>query len=372
MISVCLYSIRGIQPEVTPFFCNVNKRCHLVIHLPSTGKYIGNVHRLYGQAFVAYVAIEVHKAGMIGRNDAFCTGLPGIGNFLIGHAHGNRFKLNGKGAAKATTGFHIIHLRKLQSFYLCQQGPWFCLYFAFAQGSAGIMVSGFCMQGGAQIFYLQYVHEEVGKFKGSLLQFLLLRCGGKNYQTVLDSNCEQIQRRKRWVLQRIFRPTEIVQKFGAYFFCFPLKPCIECRLAAAGLLCIVRYGAARFLQHFHHIEGCLRVKLINKTRYKKLYVHAPYPLPHFLFPSWGRKKEAYFLNELPNAIILMAVIAASSPLWPCLPPMRSSACCWLSTVSTPKMVGTGRVRLSCNTPWVTPWHTYSKWGYRHAIHSPGL
>ena len=35
----------------------------------------------------------------------------------------------------------------------------------------------------------------------------------------------------------------------------------------------------------------------------------------------------------------MAVIAASSPLLPWIPPARSRACCWLFGVKTPKITG---------------------------------
>ena len=58
-----------------------------------------------------------------------------------------------------------------------------------------------------------------------------------------------------------------------------------------------------------------------------------------------------------NATMVSAVVAASTPLWPAGPPQRSSACCSSSTVSTPKITGTGLSTLSAVTPCVTLWHT---------------
>jgi len=46
-------------------------------------------------------------------------------------------------------------------------------------------------------------------------------------------------------------------------------------LTTAGLICIVRNGTARFFQYFNHIKCSIRVKLIDKTRYKNLDVHKP-------------------------------------------------------------------------------------------------
>ncbi len=46
-----------------------------------------------------------------------------------------------------------------------------------------------------------------------------------------------------------------------------------------------------------------------------------------------------YKNDFFNSTILIAVIAASSPLLPCLPPARSIACCWLFVVSMPKING---------------------------------
>src|SRR5579859_6266186 len=136
-------------------------------------------------------------------------------------------------------------------------------------------------------------------------------------------------------------PAKVLQEFRADLARLVPEPCVEGRLAATGLLGIIGYFHAGLFQDLHHIKGGLRIKLVHKTWYEQLYRH-----------------KKVFLT----AIIFNAVIAASSPLWPCLPPMRSSACCWLSTVRMPKMVGIGRVRFSCSTPSVTARHTYSKCG----------
>ena len=44
-------------------------------------------------------------------------------------------------------------------------------------------------------------------------------------------------------------------------------------------------------------------------------------------------------NQRAKYTILMAVTAHSSPLLPCIPPARSSACCMVSVVMSPKMTG---------------------------------
>jgi hypothetical protein len=45
-------------------------------------------------------------------------------------------------------------------------------------------------------------------------------------------------------------------------------------LAAAGLVGIVAYRAARFFQHFYHAKAHVGVQLVNKTGYKNLNGHA--------------------------------------------------------------------------------------------------
>src|SRR6186997_2802997 len=76
----------------------------------------------------------------------------------------------------------------------------------------------------------------------------------------------------------IIGAAKIFYKFYTYRSCLIPKACVECRLPATGLFCIVSNSAAGFLQHFDHIKSRLRIKLINKTRYKELYVHKP-PVP---------------------------------------------------------------------------------------------
>ena len=66
---------------------------------------------------------------------------------------------------------------------------------------------------------------------------------------------------------------------------------------------------------------------------------------------------AYFLNLLLKSTILMAVIAHSSPLLPCIPPARSSACCMVSVVMRPKITGISPCVLSAAIPCVVPAHT---------------
>ena len=48
---------------------------------------------------------------------------------------------------------------------------------------------------------------------------------------------------------------------------------VECRLAATGLLLIVRYGATCFFQHLYHVECGLREKLVYKAGNENLNVH---------------------------------------------------------------------------------------------------
>src|SRR5262249_27865394 len=60
--------------------------------------------------------------------------------------------------------------------------------------------------------------------------------------------------------------------------------------------------------------------------------------------------------------ISTATAAASTPLWPPVPPARSQACSTSSTVSTPNAIGTPLSCIARCTPSVTPRQTYSKWG----------
>ena len=122
---------------------------------------------------------------------------------------------------------------------------------------------------------------------------------------------------------------KIFDEFSTNRFCFVPKTCVECGLPATGLRWVIRDCTTCFLQHFNHVECCIRIQLINKTGYENLYVQV-----------------YYFLNEFTNPIIFIAVIAASSPLWPCLPPILSLACWSFSTVNIPKIVGTGKLRFS--------------------------
>ena len=47
----------------------------------------------------------------------------------------------------------------------------------------------------------------------------------------------------------------------------------------------------------------------------------------------------YYCSSFCKTTILMAVTAASVPLFPCFPPDRSMACWRVLSVSTPKMTG---------------------------------
>src|SRR5213595_1079177 len=76
----------------------------------------------------------------------------------------------------------------------------------------------------------------------------------------------------------IVRSAKVFYKFYTYRSCLIPKPGVKGRLSATGLFCIVGNSAAYFLKHFNHIKSCLRIKLVNKTRYEKLYVHKP-PVP---------------------------------------------------------------------------------------------
>ena len=74
----------------------------------------------------------------------------------------------------------------------------------------------------------------------------------------------------------------------------------------------------------------------------------------FLF-AWQRYD--YYFNLQAKSCIFIAVTAASSPLLPYFPPARSSACCMVSVVNTPKMKGIPNKVFRCVIPCVTPWQT---------------
>ena len=65
------------------------------------------------------------------------------------------------------------------------------------------------------------------------------------------------------------------------------------------------------------------------------------------------KDSAYFCNCQAKSAIFIAVTANSSPLFPRRPPVRSSACSKLFTVSRPNTTGTCPSTFSLLMPWVT-------------------
>ena len=69
------------------------------------------------------------------------------------------------------------------------------------------------------------------------------------------------------------------------------------------------------------------------------------------------KGKYYFCNLQEKSIIFIAVTAASSPLFPYLPPARSSDCCILSVVNSPKMNGISYFTFNSVIPCVTPEQT---------------
>ena len=69
------------------------------------------------------------------------------------------------------------------------------------------------------------------------------------------------------------------------------------------------------------------------------------------------KGKYYFCNLQEKSIIFIAVTAASSPLFPYLPPARSSDCCMLSVVNNPKMNGISYFTFNSVIPCVTPEQT---------------
>ena len=68
----------------------------------------------------------------------------------------------------------------------------------------------------------------------------------------------------------------------------------------------------------------------------------------------------YYCSSFCKAAILMAVTAASVPLFPCFPPERSIACCRLLSVSTPKITALLYFKATSLIPRAVPSQTKSK------------
>ena len=85
------------------------------------------------------------------------------------------------------------------------------------------------------------------------------------------------------------------------------------------------------------------------------------PVGHFgncPFFLCGNKGRFFNLNYQTMFAIFIAVIAASSPLFPCIPPALSLACCNVLVVNTPKITGhESGIRFNSVTPLVTLEHT---------------
>src|SRR5688572_16600938 len=107
----------------------------------------------------------MHEAGVVGRDQVLCTGGHCILHFLFAHTNGDGFEFNGERTTKATAGFYIIHFSKLQSFYISEQFAWLFFDTAFAEACAAIMISGFAIEGGAKVFDLEYIDQELRQFK---------------------------------------------------------------------------------------------------------------------------------------------------------------------------------------------------------------
>ena len=64
----------------------------------------------------------------------------------------------------------------------------------------------------------------------------------------------------------------------------------------------------------------------------------------------------FYLYFFAKATIFNAVTAYSSPLFPSIPPERSSACSWLFVVRSPNTTGISSSALMLDMPPLTAWH----------------
>lgn len=240
--------------------------------LPAAGQHIRNVHCFHAKALVADVSVEVHEAAMVCGDDAIRTGLARVAYFLIGHADGDGLKLHGEGAAEAAAGLYILHFHYFKAFHMAEQAAGLFLDLAFTEAGTAIMISCPGVEFGAEIIDLQNVHQEFGEFESAFFQvFYFVMVGGviKEFGVVITDEAGAGGAGGHYIIGS----AEVFKEFGADFLAVFPEAGIECGLSAAGLVGIVFNGATCFLQHFHHIESCLRIELIYEAGDEKLNLH---------------------------------------------------------------------------------------------------
>ena len=120
---------------------------------------------------------------------------------------------------------------------------------------------------------MQHIRQEFGEFVKVLFEqlYIVVRGGVVEQLAVVIpyKACTGAAGRHDIVVR-----VEVFEEFGGNGAAFILVACIESRLSATGLLCIIVHIAAQLLQHLYHIESRFREKLVYEAWYEKLYVHA--------------------------------------------------------------------------------------------------
>ena len=233
----------------------------------NTRQYVGDMQGADLVSLIADIPIQVHEAGKICRNDIIDPCLQGIVYFLVGHSNGNRLEFNGKTSPETTAGLHIVHLHQLQSLYMAQQLPRLLFDLTFPEPRTGIMIGGLSVKARPHVLHAQGVDHELGKLENSFLKiFYGIMKGGiieEGGIIVPDKTHAGCTGHYNGIASR-----KIFDELGADFPRLIPETGIEGRLTTAGLIGIVFHLDPRPLQHLYHVEGCLRIKLIDKTWYE--------------------------------------------------------------------------------------------------------
>jgi len=231
------------------------------------------VHGLYRQVVGIYIALYMHEAADIGTDHVLCTGVHGILHLALCHTNGYGLVLNGEGAAKAAAGLALLHIEEGKAGDVLQQHARTGAYAALAQGAAGIVVGGLGMEGGANVLYLEYLGNELGKLEriaGDLVAEQVVRPVLEHLAIVVADEAGA----GAAGADDVGFFLKILQELAGYVGSLVVVAGIVGGLAAAGLVFVVRYLTAEFLEYFDHVHPCVGIKLVDKAWYEKLYVQS--------------------------------------------------------------------------------------------------
>ena len=231
------------------------------------------MHGLYRQVVGIYIALQVHEAADIGTDHVLCAGVQCILHLALGHTYRYGLILNGEGAAKAAAGLALLHIEEGEAGDVLQQHAWTCAYAALTQGAAGIVVGSLAIEGGANVLYLKHLGKELGKLEGIAGDLAAEQMVGPVLEHLVVVVADKAGAGAAGA-DDVALFLKVLQEFAGHIGSLVLVAGVIGGLAAAGLVFVVSDLTAEFLEHLHHVHPCLGVELVDKARYKKLYVQS--------------------------------------------------------------------------------------------------